>query len=464
MRLRLPALSLRARLALLYTGLLATALLLFGGGGFLVLRDQLERSFDAGLEANVEHAGGAFALDVTADGQLRPSTRLLQQLASTGGRVVVLDRQGRQLADSAPRAPELPIVADDLTLVAVRAVRSVTVAGQPYRLTVEPITTNTELVGYVAWASPTADLEGVLRTIGGALLLGGVVLIGLALAVGWLLARRALAPMVAVTETARAISLSGDFAARVQAQTPHDEVGELALAFNEMLIALEESHQALQRFLGDTSHQLRTPLTSIRANLDLARRPDLAAEERQALLGDATAEAERMSGLVSDLLALARAEAGARLEFAPVALDEVLIECVRHQRPAAGDVRVTLSRVEPVRVMGDRDRLKELLLILFDNAVRYTPPSGHVAASLEAHDGRVIVTVTDSGIGLGEEEIPHLFERLYRGKRARAMKPSGTGLGLAIANWIAEAHGGTIALRNRSGGGAEAEVTLPTAD
>ncbi len=458
-------LSLRARLALLYTGLLAGALLLFGGGGFLILRDQLEGSFDVGLVANVEHAAGAFAVDVSAAGRLQPEGRLLEQFASTGGRVVVLDPQGHMLADSAPASRALPIDAGDLELAArhQHGIRSLTVSGKAYRLAVEPITTGNGLVGYVGWANPTADLDNLLSAVGLALLFAGLVLGGVALLVGWLVAGRALAPMVDVTQTARAISLSGDFAARVQAQTPHDEVGELALAFNEMLVALEENHQALQRFLGDASHQLRTPLTSMRANLELANRPNLPQLERQALLADAAAEAERMAGLVADLLALARAEAGVRLEFAPVQIDEVLVECVRQQRPAAGDVRVSLNRVEPARVLGDRDRLKELLLILVDNSVRYTPPHGRVSASLEVRDGEAILKVADTGIGLAEEEIPHLFDRLYRGRQARAMRPAGTGLGLAIARWIAEAHGGTIAMRNLPAGGAEAEVRLPTA-
>ena len=461
----MPELSLRARLALLYTGLLAVALLLFGGGGFLVLRDQLERSFDAGLVANAEHAAGAFALDVGADGRLQLSARLLQQLASTGGRVVVLDPRGSELADSAPAVPELPISAADLSLAErqAHALRSVLVEGQSYRLALEPIRADSHLLGFVAWASPTADLNSLLGTVEGALLLGGVGLVGLALVVGWLLARRALAPMVEVTETARAISLSGDFAARVEAQTPHDEVGELALAFNEMLEALEQSHQALQRFLGDASHQLRTPLTSVRANLDLAQRPDLPDGERRALLTDAVAEAERMGRLVSDLLALARAEAGIRLDFQPLALDEVLLECVRQQLHAAAGVQVTLGRVRPATVLGDRDRLKELVLILLDNAVRYTPADGQVVVGLEADEAQAVVTITDSGIGLREDEVPHVFERLFRGAEARAIRPAGTGLGLAIARWIVEAHGGSISLTNRPAGGTEARFTLLTA-
>jgi signal transduction histidine kinase len=264
-----------------------------------------------------------------------------------------------------------------------------------------------------------------------------------------------------VTETARAISLSGDFAARVEAGGAGDEVGELAVAFNEMLRALEQNHQALQRFLGDASHQLRTPLTTIRANLDLAQRPRLPEDERQAILADARDEAERMGRLIHDLLALARAESGARLEAGPVELDAVLVESVRRQRDAAPHVRMSISAVEPAVVDGDRDRLRELFDILLDNAARYTPSGGSVAAGLEVRDGRALVRVEDTGIGLDAPDRDRLFERLYRGTRARELRPSGTGLGLAIARWIVESHAGTIELTDREGGGTVALVTLP---
>ena len=241
--------SIRTRLALIYTALLAAALIAFGAGVFLVLREELERSFDAGLLANAEHAGGAFAQDIDAAGNLQASERLIEQLASTGGRVVALGPSGAVLADSAsPGAGKLPLEAEDFAEADrhAHAVREVGVSGDILRLTVEPVLApGGQRVGYVAWADSTRPLRDLLATVSSALLVGGVLVIGLALAGGLFLARRALAPVADVTETARAISLSGDFAARVEGALRGDEVGELAVAFNEMLEALEHNHQTL---------------------------------------------------------------------------------------------------------------------------------------------------------------------------------------------------------------------------
>jgi two-component system, OmpR family, sensor kinase len=457
--------SIRTRLALIYTGLLAAALIAFGSGVYLALRAELEQSFDASLIANAHHAADALAQDVDATNQLQPSDRLITQFASTGGRILVLDPAGRTLVDSAPAAPPgLSITGADLAQADRHAhpVREYDAGGDVMRLTVESILVpGGERVGYVAWADSTRPLRDLLATVSAALIVGGLLVIGFALVGGLVLARRALQPVSDVTETARAISLSGDFAARVEAGRPGDEVGELAVAFNEMLAALEQNHLALQRFLGDASHELRTPLTTVRANLDLARRPGLPDDERAAILGDAGDEAERMGRLIGDLLSLARADSGVRLEFRPVELDALLVESIRRGRQAATHVRMSVALVEPVVVDGDRDRLRELFEILLDNAARYTPTGGSVAASLEVRNDQAVVRVEDTGIGISSHDRERIFERMYRGARAREMRPSGTGIGLAIARWIVDSHAGTLVLTDREGGGTVATVTLP---
>jgi signal transduction histidine kinase len=436
----------------------------FGSGIFVILQDQLETSFDSRLITNAEHAAGAFLEDVDASGALRPPGRLVTQLASTGGRLLVLDRGGRVIADSeSTGAPSIPITPDDLAAADAHAhaIRDVVLGGADVHVVVEPISEEGAVFGYVVWADSTQPTRDLLATVGTALVVGGAFLVAIAFAGGMMLAKRALAPVAEVTDTARAIELSGDFGARVEQGSSGDEVADLGLAFNEMLAALEQNHLALQRFLADASHQLRTPLTSIRANLDLAQRPDLPADELKPIIADAKDEADRVGRLVRDLLSLARAESGARLDFSRVELDALVIDSVRRARRIAGPVRVSVSSVEPAVAYGDRDRLSELLDILLDNAVQYTPAGGSVSARLDIDNRRALITVEDTGVGFDEQDRERLFERLYRGARARQLRPAGTGLGLAIARWIVDMHGGTIEVANRVGGGTVVTLTLP---
>ena len=464
MNVRARRISIRARLALIYAAILGAALLVYGSGVYVVLRDQLERSFDAQLLANVEHAAGAFAQDIDPGGRLDPSARLLSQFASTGGRVVVLGPDGDRIADSAPNEPDaLTIGAGDLALADrdARAVREYS-SEAGGRLTVHLVAgVDGTTAGYVAWADSTRQTQDLLAAVTTAMLAGGILVVGIAAIVGLALARRALAPISEVAETARAITLSGDLGARVEVGQARDEVADLEIAFNEMLAALQHSHETLRQFLGDVSHQLRTPLTTIRANIELAQREDLPSAERTEILVDAREESERMARLVKDLLSLARAESGARLELEPVELDALLVDSVRIQRQSASHVHMSVASVEPAVVEGDPDRLRELFGILLDNAARYTPDGGSVTASLRVEQHDAVVTVADTGIGIDEEERERLFDRLHRGAEARRLRPAGTGLGLAIARWIVESHGGSIDLRARSEGGTSACVTLP---
>ena len=167
-----------------------------------------------------------------------------------------------------------------------------------------------------------------------------------------------------------------------------------------------------------------------------------------------------MARLLKDLLSLARAESGIRLDLEPVELDALLVDTVRIGRQSARHLRMSVTSVEPAVVEGDPDRLRELFGILLDNAARYTPDGGSVTASLRVEQQVAVVTISDTGIGIEEEDRERLFERLHRGSAARRLRPSGTGLGLPIARWIVESHGGTIELVPRPEGGTTAAVRL----
>jgi signal transduction histidine kinase len=253
---------------------------------------------------------------------------------------------------------------------------------------------------------------------------------------------------------------------------PRDEVGELVTTFNDMLAALERVTKAQRLFVQNASHELRAPLTSIKGNLEFLRgAANLPDEEQAAALADAASEAGRLATLVNDLLLLARVDA-ADSGYGPsehwldeqlrgrrelVALDEVVMAVFRQGRTQVQakrkELHLSVSGLQPTMLRADPGQIRQLLLILMDNAIKYTPNGGKVRISLaQPEDGRAELTIEDSGIGISEHDLPHIFERFYRADRARA-RDEGTGLGLAIARWIVMAHRGTIAVRSTVGKG-----------
>ena len=332
-----------------------------------------------------------------------------------------------------------------------------------------------------------------------------VTLVGAAatLLAGWLLARRALSPVAVLTYTAGAIAHSRSLDRRVPVTGDHDELGRLASTFNDMLASLEHAYGAQQRFVSDASHELRAPLTAIQGNLDLLdRMPNMPPEDRQDAIGEARREAHRLSRLVADLLALARADAGVSMRREPVELDRVLMQAFSEARYFARGQQMEVEELEPAVVLGDADRLKQLFLILLDNATKYTPPSGRVAVRMrrvqqgaapkvaiyhaaghhgDSHAGQdepeeyaegpenienteyVEVEVRDTGIGIPPEDLEHVFERFYRADPARGRDPGGTGLGLAIAHWIVDQLGGDISIQSQPGSGTAVTVRLAVA-
>jgi signal transduction histidine kinase len=332
-------------------------------------------------------------------------------------------------------------------------------AGVRWRVYVLPIGRTGQDLAVVASLERIDATVAGLRELVVLFALGGALVTLLA---GWLLAGRALRPVAALTQTARAIARSRSLHERVPVGSRGDELGQLGAIFNEMLASLEQANQAQQRFVADASHELRAPLTAIQANLDLLeRQPAMDAGDRQEAVGEAAWEARRLAALVADLLSLARADAGVTLRRRHVELDRVALEALGEARHLVRGQRLEVEALEPAVVTGDPDRLKQLVLILLDNALKYTPPPGRVTLGLRREGTGVILTVRDTGIGIPADDLPHVFERFYRADPARTRDTGGTGLGLPIAQWIAELHGGRVGLTSAVGQGTTATVSLP---
>ena len=219
--------------------------------------------------------------------------------------------------------------------------------------------------------------------------------------------------------------------------------------------------EAQKRFVSDASHELRAPLTAIQGNLELVQRFKMSRADRDLAVGEAVREATRLGRLVADMLALARGDAGAAVRQERVDFSAVVGEALEEARHQAQNRRLEREIAPEVWLTGDRDRLKQLAIILLENAIKYTPQNGKIKVELGLRDSQLRLTVRDNGLGISAADLPHVFERFYRADQSRQRDPGGTGLGLSIAQWIVEAHGGRIWLESELGKGTVATAEVP---
>jgi two-component system OmpR family sensor kinase len=473
--------SIRLRLTFLYLAVLAVTLLAFGVVLYVQLDRSLRTEIDRSLRAPAERD---FARTGTREAGDQPGSAAPRRPFGQNGLLPgsllgdpaifaqIVDKQGRIIA----RTPS-PV---DQTLppphgTAVAHFETVTANHIPLRVYVLPLPPNLSAAGALVGFSPPisvelaralTDVDSTLERVRFVHLVGSMGALAIAGIAGWLLARGALRPIDRLTAQARDIGMRQDFSRRVRNNGPDDEVGRLAETFNSMLDSLAAAHQRVQRaleaqrrFVADASHELRTPLTTIRGNVELlALEHGSAAGDREAL-DDIASEAERMSRLVSNLLALARADGGMQITRRPLDLEPVVKEVVQKAHYLAERVDMRIDCSLSAVVLGDEDYLKQLFFILLDNAGKYTHAGGVVTVSCARHGNEVSVAISDTGMGIAEKDLPRIFDRFYRSDPSR--HGEGTGLGLAIAHWIVDELQGRIEVRSELGKGSTFTVTLP---
>jgi two-component system, OmpR family, sensor kinase len=332
-----------------------------------------------------------------------------------------------------------------------------------WRSFLTPLVLRGETLGFLEAITPLQRLDTSVRRLGYSLLGLGALSIVAVFALSLALARSALLPIARLTKAAASIAHSRDLSQRVERGRGNDEMAQLAGTFNEMLESLEESAQQQQRFVADASHELRAPLAAILGNLEILRRyPQMPPEQRDESLAGAEREATRLSRLVADLLTLAKSDAGVVLKLELIALDDLVQEAVQDTTRYGLKHQLEMQIAQHVQVRGDRDFLKQLLLILLDNAIKYTPEGGKITVSLRFQKEYALLDIKDTGIGMTQEDVTHVFERFYRADPARQRDPGGTGLGLAIAQWIVMKHEGEMQLESTLGKGTTVSVYLPS--
>ncbi len=331
-----------------------------------------------------------------------------------------------------------------------------------------PIEVEGQIVGYLIPPSQApanmpldAGQAQFLARVRTALWIAGLAATVVALIVGGLLFRSIVAPLRSLTTASQAIA-AGDLSARAPVQG-QDEVAQLADAFNQMAESLARAEEARRNQTADVAHELRTPLTVIQGTLE-AMLDGVYSADRENLQAALT-QTRTLSRLVEDLRLLALADAGQlRLHTAPLDLVPFLREIVEAYRPQAQEQRASLELETPpslASIEADRDRLAQVMGNLLSNALRYAPEGGHITVRARSEGGEVIVSVADDGPGIPPQELPHLFERFWRGDRARRQATGGSGLGLTIARSLVEAHGGRIWAESVEGQGSTFAFALP---
>ncbi|HSH01537.1 MAG TPA: ATP-binding protein [Anaerolineae bacterium] len=456
--------SIRLRLSLIYTGVLAVVFLAFSIAVYARVRATLLIDIDRSLEQ------AALAVIDQTTAQVSGDTTFIQfpndeqlgrfQTASTF--IVAIDQDGDVVATS-NNLGDFRNLLDPNGLRDEQHYSIISYANQTMRVLTAPLITESfadRRVGYIQVARVLEGYEATLSNLTWTLILAGWAAVCLSLFLEDLLTHNSLKPLYNIARIATHINKADDLSRRIPDDNRRDEFGRLAQVLNETLERLEMIFRAQQRLLADVSHELRTPLTTIRGNVDLMRRmgdrPD--PESLDAI----QEETDRMTRLVSDLLLLARADAGELpLQKHPVQLDTILGEVYRQIQRLSPTMSILITEFDQVTILGDEDRLKQVIFNLINNAMKYTPPDGQISLSLQQDADHAYLSISDTGEGIPPEDLPHIFERFYRVDKARARQKGGSGLGLSIVHWIVKAHQGDITVSSQPQQGTTFKIVLP---
>lgn len=453
--------TIRVRLTLWYVALLAVILITFGAFLYVSLSRALHNELERSLTASSDQLAAAFLTGgrpglVQAIGTLPPGTV-----------AILYDARGQQLFANSLREPLAPVV--QALVGAAQRNTTFDAVGLPgggrWGVLTGPIVIGGQPVAILQVARSKQDIDVALHHLILLMAIAIPVILLVAVGGGLFLASRALGPIDRITRTVGSIE-ADNLSQRVGYRSSRDEVGRLAATFDAMLDRVQGAFQKQREFTADASHELRTPLAILTSQIDVALERERTAREYEDVLGSLREDTSRMSQLVTQMLTLARADAGQEvLSRESVDLREMAEHVVFAMQPLAEQrqVRLSADTSAPVLVDGDQTRLMQLIVNLVDNGLRYTPAGGSVTVSALAEDGHGVLRVADTGVGIAREHLPRLFERFYRVDKARARAEGGTGLGLSICRWIVQAHGGTIDVESEPGRGSIFTARIPLA-
>lgn len=441
--------KIRKRLAWYGAGVTAVGLIVFGGLLLVIARGGVIDTQDTALDTLVAQA----VTNLESGDDPHTSLRFVREASLESLYLEVLGADGALLAHSATTTP-IRVPAAVVVEAAEQGASTLELDGGE-RIRAKPWT-GPSLSGVVAGIAPSGSVEAELGPVRILVFTSALLTLIAATIVSWLVSGRALRPLRELAETTDEIGATGDLTQRLPPVESDDEVGALTVSFNAMLDQLETSQRQLgetlgaqQRFVADASHELRSPLTTIRSNAGfLAERPEATDDDRAEAVLDIRAEADRMAVLVDDLLMLARGDAGRQLQTLPVDLAELGIDAARRAQRIGWDV--TCDSAGPAVTMGDVQALERVVWILVDNAVKHGAPP--VKVSVRSDEARVRISISDGGDGIPVAQLSHVFDRFHRTDVARSAP--GSGLGLSIARDVVLRHNGMLSASAPDSGGA----------
>jgi heavy metal sensor kinase len=490
--------SVRMRLTLWYIGVLALVLVAFSVAVYALLERNMHRRVDTELQRTMEGTAGLLAFEmaerdseiaaskiesagdedetksVEIESEEELSQNVLRDRYFPHQSATIFDSLGRPVAEQLARGDtsrqlDVPLsaFADQVNLLTQTKTQET--GDDERRVAFQRVTVPSSGAAYLLVVSQSLEpVKEELETQRGIFYLAVPLAVTLAGLGGWFLARKSLAPVVKMSDAARRISAE-NLEQRLPVADSRDELGRLAVTFNELLSRLNASFAQQRQFMADASHELRTPLsvmnTTAQVTLEKTSRDEAEYRDAIAIMGEQT---RRLARIVEDMFTLARVDAGRReLQQTSFYLDELMAETARAARVLAARKGVTVAFAHGAETpyLGDEGLLRQMILNLLDNAIRHTPAAGTVSLQLSRQDSTHLITVADTGAGIPTEAQPHIFERFYRGDKARTRSGeangSGAGLGLSIARWIAQAHGGTLTLTRSDQTGSIFVTQLP---
>ena len=457
--------SIRIRLTIWFVLLLALVLVAFGSGVYLLMRHSLYQSLEESIESR---AGTLFELVQFEEGRPYLEGQGLVAGLDPGERLNRLyDRNGSLTFDDGATNSNIPVNSDAVAKSLAGESVSYRARGGPeaevMRLQTFSIFREGRAVGVLEVGQSEDDVSETLAILVWIMGIAYPLTLLLASLGGVFLAGRALAPVDEITSLARRLS-AGGLGQRLNLPPSNDELGRLAQTFDEMIARLDEAFRRQRQFAADASHEMRTPLTIIKGQIDVSLQMERNPVVYREVLQGVNEEVDRLIRLAGSLLTLTRADAGQiPLMMEIIDVGDIVAGILDQVRPAAEAKQVNLqfSGGPPASIQADEDLLLQLMLNLVDNAVKYTPSGGWVNVGWTANDGQVTLRVADNGVGIQEEHHQYIFDRFYRVDKARGRAEGGVGLGLAISRWITEAHDGRIWVDSAPGEGSTFTVVLP---